>query len=153
MKAHSAIASNDAIIASIRKLVLQSCKIYSEYQQMNTDTASDSEALQMVGISTSQAFRKQLRMLNTDLTNIADRIINAASPSAGTEIDFSSTIDQLFDLVLNTEKSWHLCEIFLLNNRQNTSLELCRWLFVSTIFCGFLIRVSCFMSVSILNVL
>eukprot|EP01038_Epipyxis_sp_PR26KG_P004794 gene4794-6721_t len=77
-------------------------------------------------LKNSKEMRKSIQIVRSDVNIIVER---EAKELLDNQLD---ALDQLDEMLTLFEKSWHLCEVFILNPTKNVSLEMSRWLKTSS---------------------
>ena len=118
---------------AIRKFVFSSFRIFDDtdkragvLRQVMGDERSEASAKQAILHRSSRLFREQLSTLLSDI----DLVETAFSNQNGHEV----TPDMLqpeCDLAVYLSMTWHLCEVYFLNQSNRNSLDLINWLKVT----------------------
>lgn len=116
-----------AVSAACRSFLFCSFKLFEQTtaycgddKSTNTDYRSTTDFKSFV-LGQSQKFRDRLRELNEHLSSIA----HSLADEDANDIDL---VDRGYDLICGVEKSWYICEVFLLNPAKHLSLEMGKWL-------------------------
>lgn len=80
-------------------------------------------------LKSSELFRSQLQIFGDSLNQIAESIDNNDNDYNNLTYDLiNNEIDEFYDMICSIEKSWQLCEIFLLNPTTALSIEFTKWM-------------------------
>lgn len=119
---------DSAVSAACRSFLFCSFKLFeqttaycSDENSSNVDHRSPTDFKSFV-LEQSQKFRDRLRELNEHLSSIAQSL---ADREHANDMDL---VDREYDLICGIEKSWYICEVFLLNPAKHLSLEMGKWL-------------------------
>lgn len=113
------------VVDQLRNLIRAFFSVYQSVPRfIDSQTIDDEQRSLVVGCSGN--FRNHLR-------RCADEINSAAERLDGDEANDELIMELIgvFDQLHSVEKSWHLCEIFLINPSRLLSLDLVAWLKVS----------------------
>jgi len=87
-------------------------------------------------LKSSELFRSQLQIFGDSLNQLAESIDNNDDNNNDNNNDdnivtydlINNEIDEFYDMICSIEKSWQLCEIFLLNPTTALSIEFTKWM-------------------------
>ena len=87
-------------------------------------------------LKSSELFRSQLQIFGDSLNQLAESIDNNDDCNNDNSNDnnivtydlINNEIDEFYDMICSIEKSWQLCEIFLLNPTTALSIEFTKWM-------------------------
>lgn len=117
--------NDGAVSAACRSFLFCSFKLFDQTTAYCSDEKSLSSSSSSADFKTfvleqSQKFRDRLRELNEHLSSIAQSLADEEQAN----VDF----DTEYDLICGLEKSWYICEVFLLNPVKHLSIEMGKWL-------------------------
>ena len=120
------LINNDPLIGVARKFVHASFKSFQEVPK-NVELQAIDEEHKLLILNRSENFREHLRSLIADINLQAEELDRTAHDRE--EIaDENATLEKVHDTMYSIEKSWQICEIFLLNPTKLLSIELIKWL-------------------------
>ncbi len=123
--------SSQAILCQhVRKFINGSYGILNEILD-NDNSSYDVDELSIVLLEKSRLLRKEILDLSENISALAEAVDTSAD-----DIELSTAYncwEKEYDYVVHIEKTWHICEIFLLNPAPNLSMDMLKWLKVS--FC------------------
>ena len=118
---------------AIRKFVFSSFRIFDDtdkrtsvLRQIMRDERSEASAKQAILHRSSRLFREQLSTLLADI----DLVETAFSNQNGYEVP-PDLLQPECDLAVYLSMTWHLCEVYFLNQSNHNSLDLINWLKVT----------------------
>jgi hypothetical protein len=87
-------------------------------------------------LKSSELFRSQLQIFGESLNQLAESIDNNNNNDTNNDNNnnnltsdlTNNEIDEFYDMICSIEKSWQLCEIFLLNPTTALSIEFTKWI-------------------------
>ena len=111
---------------AIRKFIFSSYRVFDdienrsdELQNGSRDAKTVTNAMQSILCNGSRLFRDQISTLLSDI----DVLQNTFFDQSDSEYLFQSE----YDLAAYLNTTWHLCEIFFINQFDSSSLEVIQW--------------------------
>ncbi|KAJ1438540.1 Nup85 nucleoporin-domain-containing protein [Ochromonadaceae sp. CCMP2298] len=115
-------SASDPLSCSCRKFIFDSFAVFQRIPQ-NVDPQFLGDEIKLEILRCSAEFRSHLRALAAEVSEIAE-----SQDSSSSRTNPSASLDQEYYAVHSMEKSWHVCEVFLLNPTKLLSIEFVRWL-------------------------
>jgi hypothetical protein len=121
------------LMLAIRKFVFSSYRVFADIErrsdglQKGEDQTKDSASeMRNILFRVSRQFRDQLSTLLSDIDLIESMLFSQNRSDLPSDL-----LQHEYDLTAYLVTTWHLCEIFFLNQNNSTSLELVNWLKVN----------------------
>lgn len=114
---------------AVRKFIFSSFRVFddierrsAELQQGESDVRNNSSLMRAVLLRGSRIFREHLSTLLSDIDLVETTFLNQNN------LEFPTDYFQPeYDLTAYLVTTWHLCEIFFLNQSNSNSLETIHW--------------------------
>ena len=125
---------------AIRKFVFSSFRIFENtekktelLQETIKEDRIKASAKQSILHTSSRTFREQLSILLADIDLVESAYLGQENFENFPEL----LLQPECDLAVYLSMTWHLCEVYFLNQSTHNSLDLINWLKVMTIICIF----------------